>query len=96
MKKNNVFLITLIFLLFNCLDILANNIETDWMIFQQPNGIKFIGRGQGDEYEFYFETKEGYRFVKNYGTGFWCYAVLSKRMHSAKYILACGDRGRWT
>ncbi len=38
-----------------------------------------MGRGWGDEFEFYWETNDGYRFVKNNKTGFWCYAVLSER-----------------
>jgi len=36
------------------------------MTFTQPNGVEFIGRGLGDEFEFYYETEDGYRFIKDY------------------------------
>ena len=79
MIKNTVFMLMLMVILCTSLESFAYNIEMDWMTFQQPNGIEFAGRGWGNEFEFYWETKEGYRFVKNYETGFWCYAVLSEQ-----------------
>ncbi|MBC8484486.1 MAG: hypothetical protein H8D45_00390, partial [Bacteroidetes bacterium] len=75
MKKIKLFIVVV--LLASSLISFANNIDTGWLTFVQPNGVEFVGKGWGDEFEFYWETKGGYRFLKNYETDFWCYAVIS-------------------
>ncbi len=76
--KNRLSLLIIFFQLTQ-LVVWANNIDTGWIKFKQPDGTEFIGRSWGDEFEFYSETQDGFRFVKNYRTGYWCYATLASQ-----------------
>lgn len=64
--------------------------DTGWIKFTQPDGTAFIGRGWGDEFEFQWETKDGYRYVMDYSTGFWCYATLNARGDYAPSVYVVG------
>lgn len=76
--KRIMYILVSIFVM-NLSFVLANNEDTGWIKFTQPDKTEFTGRGWGDEFEFYWETEDGYRFVKNCETDFWCYAVLSEK-----------------
>jgi len=45
-------------------------------LLQQPNGITFTGRIWGDEFIYWAETQDGYRFVQS-GDGWYYYATLN-------------------
>jgi len=62
----------------------ASRYDTGWITFTQPNGVKFIARTYGDEYEDYFETHEGFSLEKNFNDGYYYYASGS---NSGKFIL---------
>ncbi len=49
--------------------------DTGWKEFKQPNGTTFIGRQQGDEYEYQYLTKEGFPFNKNFKDGYYYFAI---------------------
>ena len=51
--------------------------DTGWITYTQPNGVKFTARMWGDEYESFFETKEGFSIEKNNSDGFYYYANSS-------------------
>lgn len=43
--------------------------------FRQPDGTKFNGRWYGDKFLLWAETEDGYAIIKNFQTGYWCYAI---------------------
>lgn len=67
--------------------------DSGWINFTQPDGTSFVGRGWGDEFEFQWETQDGYRIVMDYMTGFWCYANLDAKGDYApsEYIVGKHD-----
>ncbi len=67
-----LFLVTLSFYAF------AVTIDTGTILWEQPNGTTFYGRAWGEEFKFYMETDNGYRFIKNYPDGYYYYAVLDE------------------
>jgi M6 family metalloprotease-like protein len=44
---------------------------------KQPNGVEFIGRMWGDEFIWWTETEDGYRFIET-GNGWYYYAALDQ------------------
>jgi hypothetical protein len=52
----------------------ATRFDTGWKEFRQPNGVIFIGRMWGDEYDYTFQTKDGYPFDKNFNNGYYYFA----------------------
>ncbi|MHB8132316.1 MAG: metallopeptidase domain-containing protein, partial [Mobilitalea sp.] len=58
---------------------LASWYDTGWITYTQPNGVKFIARMWGDEYEGFFETKEGFSIEKNHSDGYYYYASSSNK-----------------
>lgn len=79
MKGNNFAVIFIILLLVKTLNLMATGIDTGWIDFVQPNGVKFIGRTWGDEFEHFNETKDGYRFVLSYENKYYYYAILNSK-----------------
>jgi hypothetical protein len=55
-------------------DLCAGYYDSGFIQFQQPNGTTFIGREYGDEFIFYRETPEGYRYVQ--GVDAWYYYAI--------------------
>ncbi|MDZ7305415.1 MAG: hypothetical protein ONB44_25120 [candidate division KSB1 bacterium] len=56
----------------------ATYFDTGWVEFRQPNGVTFVGRMWGDEWDYTFQTKDGYPFDKNSADGYY-YFALSQR-----------------
>lgn len=71
-RFNNI--IISVFLLITTSISFASHYDTGWITFTQPNGIKFIARTYGDEFEGYFETREGLSLEKNFKDGYYYYA----------------------
>ncbi len=59
------------------LPVQASYLDTGWFEFEQPDGVKFVGRYWGDEFFNWFETEDGYRFVGHPG-GWYTYAILDE------------------
>jgi hypothetical protein len=76
MKKQ--FVLVMVLTLFTWQYAVAHYEDTGLISFTQPDGTSFVGRGWGDEFEFQWETQDGYRFVMNYINGFWSYATLNE------------------
>jgi|GEM_PF-2133319 len=53
----------------------ATYLDTGWVEFKQPNGVTFIGRMWGDEWNYTFQTQDGYPFDKNFSDGYYYYAL---------------------
>lgn len=75
MKRQILLGVLLVFLSQQNLE--AHYTDSGWINFTQPDETSFVGRGWGDEFEFQWETQEGYRIVMDYKIGFWCYANLN-------------------
>jgi len=58
------------------LEILSAPFDTGMSALQQPNGVTFTGRIWGDEFIYWAETQDGYRFVQS-GDGWHYYATLN-------------------
>ncbi|NWG29299.1 MAG: T9SS type A sorting domain-containing protein [Ignavibacteriaceae bacterium] len=55
--------------------------DTGMITITQPNNVTFTGRIWGDEFIYWMETEEGYRFVETY-EGWYYYATLD---HNGEY-----------
>ena len=53
----------------------ATYFDTGWVEFKQPNGVVFVARMWGDEWNYTFETKDAYPFDKNFSDGYYYYAL---------------------
>jgi len=51
--------------------------DTGMIELQQPDQTKFIGRMWGDEFIWWAETEDGYRFIES-GDGWYYYATLNQ------------------
>jgi M6 family metalloprotease-like protein len=51
--------------------------DTGMITLKQPNEKEFIGRMWGDEFIWWAETEDGYRFIET-GEGWYCYATLDQ------------------
>ncbi|RKY83615.1 hypothetical protein DRQ11_12790 [candidate division KSB1 bacterium] len=71
----------------------ASHFDSGWIQYRQPNGVTFIGREWGDEFAYWCETKDGYRFVKNYDDGYYYYAALGPDgdFQPSRYKVGIGD-----
>jgi hypothetical protein len=76
--KLQIFICTFLFLVTLSFYVFAVTTDTGIIEWKQPNGVTFMGRAWGDEFRFYMETDEGYRFIKNYVDGYYYYAVLDE------------------
>ncbi len=50
--------------------------DSDYIEWEQPNGIKFTARWYGDEFEWWMETNDEFRIILNLTDGYYYYAVL--------------------
>lgn len=68
-----------IFIILSLFSILvyAIGIDTGMIEWKQPNDVTFIGRAWGDEFRWWMETEDGYRFIQG-GGGYYYYAVLDE------------------
>jgi len=57
----------------------ATYVDTGWIKYTQPNGVTFVGRAYGDEFEFFLETEDGYQFLPNDQDGYYYYAKLNSK-----------------
>lgn len=55
----------------------AIGIDTGMIEWKQPNDVTFIGSAWGDEFRWWMETEDGYRFVQGSGK-YYYYAVLDE------------------
>ena len=69
----------MILILSFCTGIFACRYDTGWRTYTQPNGVKFTARMWGDEYEVFFETREGYSIDKNSADNYYYYAAGSNK-----------------
>lgn len=74
MKRTILFFVVVVSALTMLTHAYATYFDTGWMEFHQPNGISFIGRMWGDEWDYTFQTKEGYAFDKNSIDGYYYFA----------------------
>ncbi len=71
-----LFSITLVLL---CTSLVYSSwMDTGYIEWNQPNGITFIARLYGDEFENWMETKDGFQITKNYKDGYYYYATIGK------------------
>jgi M6 family metalloprotease-like protein len=68
--------ILLILFILVIIDVFANYRDTGYRKLKQPNGVEFVGRTYGDEFESKSVTSTGYVYVQNYSDGWAYYAVL--------------------
>ncbi len=59
--------------------VVSNYRDTGYRKIKQPNGIEFIGRTFGDEFDVRSITENGYVYVINPSTGWAYYAVLNNK-----------------
>ncbi len=57
----------------------AYYLDTDFITVRQPNGVTFVGREWGDEFEFNSETEDGYKYKRDVVDGYFYYAELDSR-----------------
>jgi len=75
MKLSNLIVKVVIVFLFLFNFLFGNVFVTENVVYEQPNGVTFIGKAWGDEFLFMMETNDGYRFVKD-ADGWYYYAEL--------------------
>ena len=63
--------------------------DTGMITFEQPNAAEFTGRIWGDEFFWWAETEDGYRFVQS-GDGWYYYATLDQNGEFTKTIYKVG------
>ena len=49
--------------------------DTGWVIREQPNGTTFLGREWGDEFLYFGETRDGFRYAIDPSTGYFHYQI---------------------
>lgn len=76
MKNYLHFLIAALMILSN-LNLHAAPFDTGMITLTQPNDVTFTGRIWGDEFIYWMETEDGYRFVETYN-GWYYYAALDQ------------------
>mgnify|MGYP005842640525 FL=1 len=75
--KNLLEILLAVFILFNVNEIKSAPFDTGMTELQQPDETTFIGRIWGDEFFYWAETEDGYRFVQS-GDGWYYYATLDQ------------------
>lgn len=76
MKKYLQFLIALLIIL-SIRNLQAAPFDTGMITLRQPNDVTFTGRIWGDEFIYWMETENGYRFVETF-EGWYYYATLDQ------------------
>lgn len=75
--KDVVKILLIVFFIVSCsVEIISAPFDTGMSLLQQPNGVTFTGRIWGDEFIYWAETQDGYRFVQS-GDGWYYYATLN-------------------
>jgi len=77
MKKSLQLNLTLIFIFTLFDNLSASPFDTGMITLKQPNEKEFTGRMWGDEFIWWAETEEGYRFIET-GDGWYYYATLDQ------------------
>lgn len=77
MKKLLNILILALMILLNYTSLKSAPFDTGMSELQQPDETTFIGRIWGDEFFYWMETEDGYRFVQS-GDGWYYYATLDQ------------------
>lgn len=77
MKKILSIAVTVLLLLSGNSNLLAAPFDTGMITLKQPNGVEFIGRMWGDEFIWWAETEDGYRFIET-GDGWYYFAALDQ------------------
>jgi len=75
--KNLLKILLAVFIFFNANEIKPAPFDTGMNELQQPDETSFIGRIWGDEFFWWAETEDGYRFVQS-GDGWYYYAQLDE------------------
>ena len=77
MKRLVLFAVLPLFALWQ--NVSAHYTDSGSIDFVQPDGTSFVGRGWSDEFEYQWETVDGYRIALDPSSGFWSYATLSAK-----------------
>ena len=75
--KNAFKILLAVFVLLNGNEIKSAPFDTGMITLKQPNNVTFTGRIWGDEFIYWMETENGYRFVEIY-EGWYYYAALDQ------------------
>lgn len=67
----------------------AGPFDTGMISLQQPNRTEFTGRIWGDEFFYWAETEDGYRFIQS-GDGWYYYATLDENGEFTKSTYKVG------
>ena len=89
MKKLLQILIVVFLILWDYTILKAAPFDTGMITLTQPNEVTFTGRVWGDEFFFWSETEDGYRFVHS-GDGWYYYAQLNQDGEFAPTIYKVG------
>lgn len=76
--KNAFKILLAVFVLLNGNEIKSAPFDTGMITLKQPNNVTFTGRIWGDEFIYWMETENGYRFVESYEEGWYYYATLDQ------------------
>jgi hypothetical protein len=77
MKKSLRLALTLIFIIAVLKNLSAAPFDSGMKTLKQPNNVTFNGRIWGDEFIYWMETENGYRFVETF-EGWYYYATLDQ------------------
>ncbi|MBV6421913.1 MAG: hypothetical protein DAHOPDDO_03201 [Ignavibacteriaceae bacterium] len=89
MKKLLYILFVVLLILLNYTTLKSAPFDTGMNELQQPDEKTFIGRIWGDEFFYWMETENGYRFVQS-GDGWYYYATLDRYGEFAPTIYKVG------
>ncbi|MBE0572069.1 MAG: hypothetical protein IH618_11040 [Ignavibacteriaceae bacterium] len=87
--KNLLKILLVVFILFNGSNINSAPFDTGMITLTQPNDVTFIGRVWGDEFIYWMETEDGYRFVETF-EGWYYYATLDQNGEYAPTMYKVG------
>lgn len=76
MKHFVIFLWIVVPIVFGITFAVAAPFDTDFVTWTQPNGVKFIARLWGDEFQYWFETQSGHRIIQG-ANNWYYYATLN-------------------
>jgi len=75
--KNLFKILLCVLILFTEIEIKSAPFDTGMITLTQPNDVTFIGQIWGDEFIYWMETEDGYRFIETY-SGWYYYAALDQ------------------
>ncbi|HQI42394.1 MAG: hypothetical protein B6D44_13615 [Ignavibacteriales bacterium UTCHB2] len=75
--KSSLRILLSVFILSVVIEIKPAPFDTGMATFTQPNDVSFTGRIWGDEFIWWAETENGYRFIQS-GDGWYYYATLDQ------------------